>query len=287
MSQVIPFPSHPKLGILTLKDLDRIPQLDRLSSDERLAMRAVATVLPFRVNRYVIDELIDWSRVPEDPICQLTCPQPGMLAAADLARVRELMVRDADKQVPDSTVRALQRSLNPHPAGQMELNVPRLHGRPPSGMQHKYRETVLFFPGAGQTCHTYFTYCFRRAQFVGIDELKFASRQAGDLADYLREHQEVNGVLFTGGDPLVVRTQVLRRYLEPLLAPDLDHIDSIRIGTKAPAYWPHRFVSDPDADDLLALFEQVRRAGGISRSWRTSRTRASSNPPSRSRRSGG
>ena len=29
------------------------------------------------------------------------------------------------------------------------------------GMQHKYRETVLFFPMAGQTCHAYCTYCFR------------------------------------------------------------------------------------------------------------------------------
>jgi hypothetical protein len=36
---------------------------------------------------------------------------------------------------------------------------------------------------------------------------------------------------------------------------------SIRIGTKAPAYWPYRFVSDPDADDLLRLFSEVRRAG--------------------------
>ncbi|MGD9601565.1 MAG: KamA family radical SAM protein [Gammaproteobacteria bacterium] len=261
MSQVIPFPAHPKLEILTLKDLERIPQLARLPADQRLAMRAVATVLPFRVNRYVIDELIDWSRIPEDPIFQLTFPQPGMLAEADLARVRDLIARNADKDTLDTTVRAIQRSLNPHPAGQMELNVPRLNGHPLSGMQHKYRETVLFFPSAGQTCHTYCTYCFRWAQFVGIDELKFANKQAGNLADYLREHKEVNSVLFTGGDPMVMRTQVLRRYIEPLLAPDLDHINSIRIGTKAPAYWPQRFVSDPDADDLLALFEQVRRAG--------------------------
>ena len=45
-------------------------------------------------------------------------------------------------------------------------------------MQHKYRETVLFFPSQGQTCHAYCTYCFRWAQFVGLDDLKFASREA-------------------------------------------------------------------------------------------------------------
>ncbi len=143
----------------------------------------------------------------------------------------------------------------------MELNVPSLRGRKLPGMQHKYRETVLFFPSQGQTCHAYCTYCFRWAQFVGIDELKFANNQVNSLVDYLKRHREVTSVLLTGGDPLVMKTRLLRRYIEPLLDPALEHIETIRIGTKAPAYWPHRFVTDPDADDLLKLFSQVRRAG--------------------------
>ena len=128
-------------------------------------------------------------------------------------------------------------------------------------MQHKYRETVLFFPSQGQTCHAYCTYCFRWAQFVGIDGLKFANREADLLARYLEEHQEVNSVLFTGGDPLVMKTPLLRQYIEPLLKPELEHITSIRIGSKALAYWPYRFLTDPDAEDLLQLIAQVRRAG--------------------------
>jgi KamA family protein len=251
----------PRLEILLRKDLDRIPQLQRMSADERLSMKAVAAVLPFRVNRYVVDELIDWERVPDDPMYQLTFPQPGMLEAEDLTRMRDLIAADADKRTVAIAARAIQQRMNPHPAGQMELNVPHLGDKALRGMQHKYRETVLFFPSAGQTCHTYCTYCFRWAQFVGIDELKFAAHQADTLAAYLREHKEVNSVLFTGGDPMVMRTSVLRRYIEPLLVPELDHINSIRIGTKAPAYWPHRFTSDADADDLLRLFEEVRRSG--------------------------
>src|SRR5262249_40194301 len=35
----------------------------------------------------------------------------------------------------------------------------------------------------------------------------------------------------------------------------------IRFGTKAPAYWPYRFVTDPDADELLKLFEEIVNAG--------------------------
>ncbi|ACB73663.1 KamA family radical SAM protein [Opitutus terrae] len=242
-------------------DLPRIPQLQRLPADTLLAMRAVAAVLPFRVNQYVVEELIDWNNLPADPMFQLTFPQPGMLAEADLAKMMRLLADGADQPTIERAARQIQRRLNPHPAGQMELNVPYFDGQPLSGMQHKYRDTVLFFPSPGQTCHTYCTYCFRWPQFVGLDELKFASRQAESLVAYLKEHPEVSNVLFTGGDPLVMRTAVLRRYIEPLLSPELEHISAIRIGTKSPAWWPYRFVNEPDSDDLLRLFDQVRAAG--------------------------
>lgn len=221
-------------------------------------MKAVSAVLPFRVNTYVVDELIDWSNIPEDPIYQLTFPQPGMLDKRDFDRIYSLARNGASDEEIGAEARRIQETLNPHPAGQMELNVPMHKGTPLSGVQHKYPETVLFFPAAGQTCHSYCTYCFRWAQFVGIDEIKFASRQVEDLLDYLKEHQEVTSILFTGGDPMIMKTAVLRRYVEPLLDPSLEHLRSIRFGTKATAYWPQRFVSDPDAGDLLQLFQEIR-----------------------------
>lgn len=58
-----------------------------------------------------------------------------------------------------------------------------------------------------------------------------------------------------------MRTSLLRKFIEPLLTPELEHVTSIRIGTKAPAYWPYRFVTDDDASDLLRLFESVRKSG--------------------------
>lgn len=250
-----------KFRVFGRKDIDRIPQIQHLPPDERLAMKAVSYVLPFRVNEYVIDELIDWDAVPDDPMYQLTFPQRGMLEPADFARVADLVRAGAPEDEIRVTAREIQDRLNPHPAGQMQLNVPRLDGMPLPGMQHKYRETVLFFPQQGQTCHSYCTYCFRWAQFVGVQELKFANREPQLLARYLRAHPEVRSLLFTGGDPMVMRTPVLRRYIEPVLAEELSHVTSIRIGTKAPAYWPYRFTEGPDADDLMRLFEQIRRAG--------------------------
>jgi L-lysine 2,3-aminomutase len=60
---------------------------------------------------------------------------------------------------------------------------------------------------------------------------------------------------------MVMKTKVLRRFIEPLLDPKLSHIESIRFGSKALAYWPFRFTTDDDADDLMRLFEEVREAG--------------------------
>ncbi len=248
-----------KLKVFGWKQIDRIPWLERLSPDERVAMKAVAAVLPFRVNEYVLDELIDWDRIPDDPMYQLTFPQRAMLDPADFARMRALVAEDAPRERIEAEARRIQTRMNPHPAGQLTHNVPELDGEPMRGMQHKYRETLLFFPTQGQTCHTYCTYCFRWAQFVGLDELALKDKDPERLAAYVRAHPEITSVLFTGGDPMVMKTRVFERYVEPLLA--IEHLRSIRVGTKSLAYWPQRFVSDDDADDLLRLFERVAAAG--------------------------
>ena len=251
----------PKYQVYTRRDLERIPQLRGLDKKRLAGLLAVSAVLPFRVNQYVVESLIDWSTVPADPLYQLTFPQEGMLDEEDFAGMLRLVESGASESRMQKAAREIQWRLNPHPSGQMELNVPELDGEPVPGIQHKYRETVLFFPGQAQTCHAYCTYCFRWAQFVGIDELKFANRETDLLIRYLRRHPAVTDVLFTGGDPLVMKTAVLRRYIEPLLSADLDQLTTIRIGTKAPAYWPYRFLTDPDAEDLLDLFREVRASG--------------------------
>jgi L-lysine 2,3-aminomutase len=96
-------------------------------------------------------------------------------------------------------------------------------------------------------------------QFCFFQEI--AARESSQLQDYLRAHTDVTDVLFTGGDPLVMKTRNLRAYLEPLLSPEFDHIRTIRLGTKALTFWPYRFVTDKDANDLLALFEEIIASG--------------------------
>jgi len=235
------------------------PAWERLDPSLREAIEVVSHVLPFRTNQYVVDELIDWSKVPDDPIFQLTFPQRGMLADEHYERIHSLLKSGADRAAIEAEATRIRLQLNPHPAGQMTHNVPMLDGEAVPGVQHKYEQTVLFFPSQGQTCHAYCTFCFRWAQFVGMEDLKFASKESERLADYLRSKPGVSDVLFTGGDPMIMKTAALRRYIEPLLS--VESVQTIRIGTKAVGYWPQRFVTDDDADDLLRLFEEIIRSG--------------------------
>ena len=251
-----------KFKALTRKNLDTISQFGNVTDDDLFAMQVVSAVLPFRTNRYVTEHLIDWGRVPDDPVYRIVFPQKGMLAEGDFKRIADLLIRQAPKQEVELAAAEIRAGLNPHPAGQQQLNIPSEDGEIFEGLQHKYRETVLFFPSQGQTCHAYCTFCFRWAQFVGEKELKIASKDAVGLHRYLAAHPQVSDVLFTGGDPMIMKTRVMEGYLRPFIDdPALAHVQTIRIGTKSLTFWPHRFVYDEDADDLLRLLEDVVRSG--------------------------
>ncbi len=245
----------------SLHNYHKIPQIEKLTAEQKEAIEVVGRVLPFKTNTYVVNELINWDNIPDDPIFILNFPQKNMLVPAHYERMQQLLARNAEKKEIIRAANEIRLKLNPHPAGQLELNVPKIQGEPLHGLQHKYRQTVLFFPSHGQTCHAYCTFCFRWPQFVGMDELKFAAREGSLLVEYLKAHREVTDVLFTGGDPLIMRAKFLATYIDGILQANLPHIQNIRIGSKALAYWPYRFLSDPDADDLLRLFERVVKSG--------------------------
>ncbi len=250
-----------KFKVYTEKHLAQIHQLDVLPDELRHDISVVAKVLPFRVNQHVLEQLIDWDNAETDPMFLLTFPQREMLEPKAFKRMATLLDSGADSKAINALVTRIRAGLNPHPAGQMELNVPRLDDEPLSGMQHKYHETVLFFPSQGQVCHSYCTFCFRWAQFVGDKSLRFSANEANGLYAYLKRHKEVSDLLVTGGDPMVMKTHHLKSYLEPLLDHSVHHVQTVRIGSKALTYWPHRFVTDDDADDLLRLLERLVKAG--------------------------
>ncbi|MBF0650387.1 MULTISPECIES: KamA family radical SAM protein [Dysgonomonas] len=244
----------------TLHNFLSIPQIASLSEEMVRDIEVVGRVLPFKTNNYVVDELIDWDNLDTDPIFTLNFPRRGMLEKKHYSAVERLLNEHSDGKELNEKIQQIRLSLNPNPAGQ-EHNVPYLGEIKLKGIQHKYPETVLFFPSQGQTCHAYCTFCFRWPQFSGMSGLKFAMKEADLLFKYLRLHKEVTDVLFTGGDPMIMNASTLEAYIRPLLEPEFDHIRTIRIGTKSLAYWPYRYLTDKDSDDIIRLFELVNRSG--------------------------
>ena len=246
----------------TLINFRTIPEIQQMSEEAQFEMEVVGNVLPFKTNNYVVEQLIDWSNVPNDSMYVLTFPQKGMLIPEHYDKMAHTLRSGADKKEIQKVANDIRLQLNPHPAGQMELNVPQLKdGTKLYGMQHKYDETCLFFPSQSQTCHAYCSFCFRWPQFVGMDEMKFAMREGEQLVQYLKEHPEISDVLFTGGDPMIMKASMFSVYTDALLDAKLPNLKTIRIGTKAVSYWPYKFLADSDADETLKNFKKIVESG--------------------------
>lgn len=252
-----------KYQAFTLTNFKQIPQIQKLSKQQIHEIEVVGKILPFKASNYIVNELIDWNNFEDDPFYVLNFPQKEMLSSQQFNKVSDALQNTSDKNSIQKIVEEIRFELNPNPAGQ-QFNVPEFNGHLLNGIQHKYRETMLFFPSQGQTCHAYCTFCFRWPQFA-LNEFKFAMKEADLMVAYLKDHPEVTDVLFTGGDPAIMKTSIFQYYFDAILQADLPHVKTIRIGTKSLSYWPYRFTSDDDADDLLRLFEKTIKSGiGIS-----------------------
>lgn len=248
-----------KYRSFSLHNYKEIPQIGKLLENDIEAIDVVGQVLPFKANNYVTEQLIDWDNIPNDPIFTLTFPRKEMLSKSNYNRIKEL-TPTSDIEKLKSTVNDIRMKLNPNPAGQ-KRNIPTIDGQKLHGVQHKYRETALFFPSQGQTCHAYCTFCFRWPQFTGMNGMKFAMREADLLHKYLLKNKKTTDILFTGGDPMTTSAKIMSAYIEPLLTKEFEHIRNIRIGSKSLSYWPYRFLTDRDADDMLELFEKIKKSG--------------------------
>ncbi|MDR0421064.1 MAG: lysine 2,3-aminomutase, partial [Prevotellaceae bacterium] len=244
----------------SLHNFKNIPQISLIPDELIRDIEIVGLVLPFKTNNYVINELINWDDVNTDSIFTLNFPRRGMLRKRHYDIVKRLLDENADKNVIDDVIKRIRLALNPNPAGQ-EHNVPYLGEIKLKGIQHKYPETILFFPSQGQTCHAYCTFCFRWPQFSGMNELKFAMKETDLLLKYLKAHKEITDILFTGGDPMVMSAEILSAYIKPLFQKEFNHIRTIRIGTKSLSYYPYRYINDSDSDDIMRLFEEINASG--------------------------
>lgn len=102
---------------------------------------------------------------------------------------------------------------------------------------HRYGNRVLW--KITPTCAVYCRFCFRK-DFIGRKgEMPDRDARAQALA-YIREHSEIEEVILSGGDPLMLNPAKLRQYLEPLA--DIAHIRRIRVHSRVPVVAPERIT---------------------------------------------
>jgi len=121
------------------------------------------------------------------------------------------------------------------------------------GLQHKYAQTALLL--VTNECATYCRFCFRK-RLVGLssEEILQDFREA---VRYIRFHREINNVLISGGDPLILPTSRIADLLEALS--DIPHLDFIRIGTRIPVTFPDRVLHDEELLGVLNRHSLKRR----------------------------
>ncbi len=114
------------------------------------------------------------------------------------------------------------------------------------GLEHKYPDTALLL--VTDVCGIYCRFCFRKRLFMNDNDE--VARNVDEGIKYIKDHPEINNVLLTGGDPLVLATFKLEKILRALA--EIPHVRIVRIGSKMLAVNPFRVLED---SSLLKLFE--------------------------------
>ena len=84
------------------------------------------------------------------------------------------------------------------------------------------------------------------------DDIKETHPDPAPGIEYIRNHPEINNVLLTGGDSLILSTKRLENIIKQLR--EIEHVKVIRLGSKLPAYYPMRIYEDPDLLSMISKY---------------------------------
>ena len=189
-----------------ITSVDELKDYLPLSYDEEADLRAVTEAHPMNIPRYYLS-LID-THDPDDPIRKLAVPA-----------VEELVVAGA---MGDTT-------KDPYGDDKHDKG---------NGILHKYSYTALVV--ATEYCSMYCRHCFRK-RMVGLPNRQTVEN-FHKAAKYIAAHEEITNVVISGGDPLLLPTQVIRKMLAAL--ENIPHLNFVRIGSRAPVVYPLRFADE-------------------------------------------
>tara|TARA_Y100001938_G_scaffold39419_3_gene54616 strand:- start:8413 stop:9804 length:1392 start_codon:yes stop_codon:yes gene_type:complete len=182
-----------------------------------------------RISPYLLG-LIDWSDPYADPIRRQFLP-----VASQLEPDHPLLTLDSLHEQADAPV---------------------------EGLTHRYPDKVLFL--ALDTCPVYCRFC-TRSYAVGLDtdtvekvQLKANQDRWAQALKYIREREEVEDVVISGGDMYRLKASQVREIGHALL--DIPHIRRFRFATKGLAIQPMKILTDTDwTDAITEIVERGRK----------------------------
>lgn len=102
---------------------------------------------------------------------------------------------------------------------------------------HRYKSKVIII-ATGQ-CACYCQFCTRQ-RITRSGEIKFDNFEK--ILNYIKKHPEINDVLVTGGDPLILSTDKIAFILREI--EKIDSVKILRIGTRIPITLPNRITTE-------------------------------------------
>lgn len=121
------------------------------------------------------------------------------------------------------------------------------------GLEHKYHSTALLL--ISNVCEGICRYCFRKRVF--IDTQRTYLHDPAAAMQYITEHKEITNVLLSGGDPFALETSKLENIIRQLR--EIEHVQIIRIGTKMPAFNPHRIIKDTALLEMISKYSTEQK----------------------------
>jgi lysine 2,3-aminomutase len=178
-----------------------------LGCAENIDLEKVDAVYPCLANEYYL-KLIDTGNLADDPIAKQIIPDS-----------REL--NDCDSSYD--------------PLSETEQS-------PVPGLVHRFVDRAVLL--ATGRCAVRCRFCFRKRTWTNggetlpdIDDSRLIK-----ICEYLRGKQEIREVLISGGDPLMLPFERLKKIILELSK--LDNIEIIRVGSRIPVVWPQRITTE-------------------------------------------
>lgn len=120
---------------------------------------------------------------------------------------------------------------------------------PLPGLVHRYPSKVLIFPT--NYCGAYCRYCFRRKLIREVEET-LDKEHLRRIFNYIQQNTDIEEVIFSGGDPLVLSDNSIDFLLNSLSA--IPHIEIVRFHTRLPVTIPYRITND-----LIHILNKYRK----------------------------